>query len=187
MEQTLKKGREQRVGKLSGVRKQRRSGRWGGGAGVGMIRFRKVKIPAELEDLCEFDRRIFHAFPGDIFTREEWASYESYWMMANGRKIGCSAFLLHNDFDERPRRGSLHIMSTGILPELQGRGLGKKQKLWQIKYAKKHGFKAIVTNMRQSNTPILKLNLELGFNIRGYVRNFYEGPKEAAVVMELRL
>ena len=62
-----------------------------------------------------------------------------------------------------------------------------KQKLWQIEFAKQQGFGTIVTNTRQSNVPMLQLNLKLGFVIREVAPHFYYEPDEPAIVMELQL
>jgi ribosomal protein S18 acetylase RimI-like enzyme len=151
------------------------------------IEFRRAKVPDEIGDLCEFDRKAFAAFPGDVFDPEDWAEYESHWMIVDGNVVGCSAFVHDVDYDERPRPRSLYIISTGVLPEFQGRGLGTRQKQWQIEYARRHGFEVIVTNMRESNGRIIRLNQKLGFRTREVVAGYYTDPEERAVVMELRL
>lgn len=151
------------------------------------IEFRRVIVPGEIEALCEIDRRIFHAYPSDLFSPYEWAAFESYWMIADGKIVGCSAFVRDADSDNEPRPGCLHIMSTGVLPEFRRRGFGLKQKKWQIKFAKKEGFRVIVTNMRESNLPMRELNLKLGFTICKVSSAFYPFPVEPAIVMELQL
>jgi ribosomal protein S18 acetylase RimI-like enzyme len=152
-----------------------------------MIEFRKVKIPEELGALQRLDEKIFAAFPGDLFTQEEWESFESHWMIADGAIAGCSALVHDVDYDESPRPGCLHIVSTGVVPEARMRGLGRKLKEWQIEYARSYGFEVIVTNMRQSNYSIIRLNEALGFQRRLIHPAFYEDPLEDAIVMELRL
>jgi Acetyltransferase (GNAT) family len=108
-------------------------------------------------------------------------------MIVDGRTVGCSAFLHDVDYDEQPRPKCLWIVSTGILPEIQGQGLGSMQKEWQIEYARQRGFELIVTNMRKSNTRIIRLNKKFGFMTRELVSGYYSDPEEAAVVMELKL
>jgi ribosomal protein S18 acetylase RimI-like enzyme len=101
--------------------------------------------------------------------------------------VGCSAFQCNVDYDEEPKVGCLYVASTGILPEFQGKGLGRKQKEWQIEDARNHGFSVIATNMRQSNAPIIHLNQSLGFKFRTSEADYYHDPDEPAVVMELSL
>lgn len=151
------------------------------------IEFLKAKIPDEIEALCEFDRKAFASFPGDLFDPEDWATYESYWMIVDGEIVGCSAFVHDVDYDEKPKPKSLYIISTGVLPEFQGRGLGAKQKEWQIEYARGRGFDVIVTNMRESNIRIIRLNEKFGFKIREIAPAYYSEPEERALVMQLKL
>jgi GNAT superfamily N-acetyltransferase len=151
------------------------------------IEFRKVAVPDELELLREIDKRIFNAFPADLFSDEEWAEFESYWMIVDGKIVGCSAFLFDTDFDNEPRSGCFHIMTTGVLQEFRRRGYGAKQKQWQIEFAKQRGFHVIVTNTRESNLAMIQLNLKMGFVVRRSAPHFYFEPDEAAIVMELPL
>ena len=154
---------------------------------VEKIEFRKVIIPDEIEALCEFDRKAFYAYPSDIYAPERWQECESYWLIADGRMVGCTAFERNIDYDSRPRPGCLYISSTGVLPEVQEQGFGSAQKKWQIEYAKRNGFTRIVTNMRQSNERIIKLNEKFGFKRRKIHPHYYGDPDEAAIVMELDL
>lgn len=127
------------------------------------IEFREVAVPDEIEALLDFDRKAFASFPADLFDPEDWAQFTSHWMIVDGEIIGCSAIVHDADYDETARPGSLWIASTGVLPEYRRKGFGKMLKEWQIRYAKEHRFKVIVTNMRKSNSPIIRLNEKLGF------------------------
>jgi GNAT superfamily N-acetyltransferase len=151
------------------------------------ISFRKVKVPDEIEELCKFDRKAFANFPADLFDPEDWARYDSYWMIVDGQTVGCSAFVHNVDYDEQPRPHCLFIVSTGVHPEFQGRGFGTEQKKWQIEYARQYGFEVIVTNMRDSNARIIRINKKLGFVPRESVPRYYSDPEESAIVMELKL
>ena len=84
-------------------------------------------------------------------------------------------------------KGSLYITTTGILPKFQRAGLGLLLKSWQIAYAKRHGFRRIVTNNRRRNAAIIGLNKRLGFRVIRISPGYYSGPPDATVVMELRL
>jgi GNAT superfamily N-acetyltransferase len=149
------------------------------------IKFQRVILPDELPDLLDFDRRTFGAFPDDLFEPEDWSGCESFWMFVDGIKVGCSALQRNVDYDQESRSGYIYIASTGVLPEFQSKGFGRKQKEWQIEYARQLGFAVIVTNMRQSNTRIIRLNQSLGFRCRGLDAEYYHCPDEPAIVMEL--
>jgi [ribosomal protein S18]-alanine N-acetyltransferase len=79
------------------------------------------------------------------------------------------------------------VETTGLLPEHRGKGLGTRVKRWQIDYAKRNGFKRIVTNCRVSNSRIIALNLQHGFRVIRTTHDYYDSPNEATVVMELLL
>jgi GNAT superfamily N-acetyltransferase len=154
--------------------------------------FRKVVLPGEKKRLVAFDQKVFRR--ADWFHSDDWDRYESFWMLVNGRKVGCCAFERGADFevdpddDIAPRSGSLYIASTGILRQHRGKGFGVRFKRWQIAWARRHGFTRIVTNCRRSNHAIIRLNEKFGFKILRFTNtNYYRQPPEPAVVMELRL
>lgn len=156
------------------------------------VSFGKAVLPGEKKRLVAFDHKIFRR--SDWFHSDAWDRYESYWMLVNGRKVGCCAFERAADFevdpnkDSAPRSGSLYIASTGILPQHQGKGFGVTFKRWQIAWARRHGFTRIVTNCRKSNRAIIRLNEKFGFHIlQTTASNYYRQPPEPAVVMELTL
>jgi ribosomal protein S18 acetylase RimI-like enzyme len=151
------------------------------------IELREVALPGEIDALLAFDRKAFANFPADLFDAEDWAQFKSHWMIVDGEIVGCSAIVRDEDFDETSKPGSLWIASTGILPEHRRKGLGQMLKEWQIGYAREHGFRVIVTNMRKSNSPIIRLNTRLGFTIREISPEYYSDPPEDAIVMELEL
>jgi ribosomal protein S18 acetylase RimI-like enzyme len=151
-----------------------------------MIEFRRINIDEERDSVQRIDKLIFADFPGDLLDPEEWDNFESHWMLENGVIVGCSSVIPNMDYDDTPRQGCLYIMSTGVLPEARGRGLARKQKEWQIEYARANGFEVIVTNMRRSNAAIIHLNEQLGFQVRRIHLGYYEDPMEDAIVMERR-
>ena len=152
-----------------------------------IVDFQQATLPADLNELLDFDRRIFAQFPDDLFNAEEWYSCYTYWMLVDGIKVGCCALEWHVDFDETPRKDCLYLASTGVLPEYQGKGFGRKQKEWQIEYARSNRFSSVVTNMRASNDRIIRLNEAVGFRFRERVADYYATPTEAAIVMELSI
>ena len=155
--------------------------------------FRAAVMPDELRALLAMDRRIFPA--ADRFPAHYWRQIQSYWLLVDGVKAGCCAFEPDVDFeDDRrdddsnpPLGGSLYIATTGIVPRFQGRGLGSLMKCWQIAYARRNGFRRIVTNTRKSNKAMIRLNREYGFRVIRTTKDYYTDPVEPTVVMELRL
>jgi len=149
--------------------------------------FKKVVLPDEIPQLLLFDQEIFGSYPDDLFSAEDWLQFESYWIIQDGRIIGCTAFKPHSDYDEEPMLGSLFVVTTGLIPELQGKGIGTKVKQWQIDYGNEHGFELMVTNMRESNAASRQLNQKFGFTVRHIDPDYYHHPEEAAVVMEINI
>jgi GNAT superfamily N-acetyltransferase len=154
--------------------------------------FRKAIIPDDLRRLSDFDRKVF---PSDHFPASAWREYESWWLLIDGHRVGCCAFELQVDFTEdldlsfvnKPRRNSLYIASTGILPKFQRQGFGQLFKTWQIAWARRHGFTRIVTNTRKRNKAMIALNQKFGFRIIRTTPRYYRDPTDATVVLELLL
>jgi len=154
--------------------------------------FRKAMLPDDLRSLVAFDRRLF---PSDYFSGAQWKHFNAYWMLIDGKRVGCCAFWEHVDFQEdvradrmNPRQeGTLYIVSTGIATRFQGMGFGQLLKAWQVAYARYHGFRRIVTNTRKGNTPMIRLNQKFQFQIIRTTPRYYSGPTDATVVMELIL
>jgi ribosomal protein S18 acetylase RimI-like enzyme len=141
--------------------------------------FRRAIVPAEIRSLVIFDHKAVRDYPADWFSRDDWKTCESWWMIIDGRKIGCCAF--------ENRGGSLYVVTTGILPGFQRLGFGTLLKQWQVAYARRHGFTRILTNTRKRNRAMIALNEKVGFKVIRITPNYYQSPREPTVVMELLL
>ena len=156
-----------------------------------MLEVRKAVLPQDGHALWELDVEIFGA---DAFTPEDWLSLESYWVMVDGQVAGCAAFIRDADFQEdlsqdgenAAQAGTLYIQSTGLRRAYRGQGLGNRVKAWQIEYARKNGFRRVVTNCRESNTRMIGINEKFGFRAVRCTPGYY-ADGEATVVMELLL
>jgi GNAT superfamily N-acetyltransferase len=156
-----------------------------------LLEFRRTVLPEEGLALWKLDVAIFGK---DAFQPEDWLSLESYWIVVDGQVAGCAAFIRDVEFqedlreDERnaARPGTVYIQSTGLLPEFRGRGLGTRIKAWQIEYAKRNGFRRMLTNCRESNSVMIAINKKFGFRSIRTTAGYYEDG-EATVVMELVL
>ena len=156
-----------------------------------VLEFRKAVLPAEALDLWKLDVEIFGV---DAFTPQVWLSLESYWVMVDGEVAGCAAFIRDADFQEDlsqdgenpAQAGTLYIQSTGLRLAYRGQGLGNRVKAWQIEYARKNGFRRVVTNCRESNAAMIAINERFGFRTIRKTAEYYSDG-EATVVMELVL
>jgi ribosomal protein S18 acetylase RimI-like enzyme len=156
-----------------------------------LLEFRRAALPEEALDLWKLDVAIFGK---DAFAPEDWLSLESYWIVADGQVAGCAAFIRDVEFQEdlpgdrenAAQPGTVYIQSTGLLPEYRGRGLGTRIKAWQIEYAKRNGFRRMLTNCRESNAAMISINKKFGFRPIRSTPGYYEDG-ETSVVMELIL
>jgi ribosomal protein S18 acetylase RimI-like enzyme len=156
-----------------------------------VLEFRKAVLPEEGTELWKLDVEIFG---DDAFEEELWLRLESYWIVVDGRVAGCAAFIpdvefqedLRGDGENAAQRGTVYIQSTGLLRAYRGRGLGKRIKEWEIEYARRNGFRRIVTNCRESNARMIAINEKYGFRAIRSTPGYYEDG-EATVVMELVL
>src|ERR1700720_2208163 len=156
-----------------------------------MLEFRRAGVPEDGAELWNMDVEIFGK---DAFAPEYWLSLESYWIVADGQVAGCAAFIRDVEFQEdlpgdrenAAQPGTVYIQRTGLLPEYRGRGLGTRIKAWQIEYAKRNGFRRMLTNCRESNAAMISINKKFGFRPIRSTPGYYEDG-EATVVMELIL
>ena len=146
------------------------------------------------EDGAELWRLDVAIFGKDAFPPEDWLSLESYWILVDGQVAGCAAFIhdvefqedLRGDGENAAQPGTVYIQSTGLLRGYRGRGLGKRIKEWEIEYARRNGFRRMVTNCRESNAAMISINEKFGFRAIRSTPGYYEDG-EATVVMELLL
>jgi len=155
--------------------------------------FRKAILPDDIRSLMDFDRKVFPR--PDRFDAAYWNICEPYWIIVDRVTVGCCAFEKHVDFQDdlrrdgvNPRRrGSLYICTTGILPKFQGKGFGSLLKSWEVAFARRHGFKRMVTNTRKRNKKMIELNRKFGFRVIRTTPRYYSDPVDSTVVMELLL
>lgn len=157
------------------------------------IRFVRADIDEDYEKIFDFEKRIFRK--SDRFWQSTYKSWgktgrlEVWWVLNGQTYVGYAMFYRDLDAFWKKDRGRndkryLYIGSTAILPEYQGRGIGKKIKMWQIRYAKKHGIKKIQTCCRISNLRMIGINKKYGFKEKATEEGYYEKPAEDALVLE---
>ncbi len=152
------------------------------------VEFLRANVAGELRSLMTFDKKVFGP---DAFDRAMWQEMDAWWMVVDGVKAGCAAFEGDVGFDRHGEpvreKGTLYIATTGVLPRLQGRGLGRLMKAWQVAWAQSHKYRRIVTNHRASNAGIIAMNKAFGFRRIGRIKGYYSAPDEDAISMELVL
>ncbi len=79
--------------------------------------------------------------------------------------------------------GQVHINNLAVLPELRGRGIGTQLLEALIAEAAHLGAVLLTLEVRQSNTPALRLYARSGFTQEGVRKNYYTRPVEDALIL----
>lgn len=80
----------------------------------------------------------------------------------------------------------VHINNLAVLPELRGRGLGTQLLEAVIAEAAHFGAELLTLEVRESNTPALRLYARSGFVRDGVRKNYYSSPVEDALILSRR-
>ena len=75
------------------------------------------------------------------------------------------------------------ITNVAVKEELRGRGIARALLLELLRQGEARGAKAVLLEVRAGNAPAIRLYEGLGFEREGLRRNFYEQPREDALVM----
>lgn len=128
--------------------------------------------------------------PSEAFRPEDFEHLLCFWLYVNGELAGSTQMGEHKDRSTRegyqPMPANLYVAGTQILPLMQGKGLGKIVKAWQISYARMNGFERITTNCRASNRRMLAINHLFGFEMFDRLNGYYLDPEEPGVRLERR-
>lgn len=76
------------------------------------------------------------------------------------------------------------ITNVAVDPDMRNRGIGRDMVNALLSKAAKNGINRILLEVRESNDPAIHLYEELGFKKLGLRRDFYEKPRESAIIME---
>ncbi len=77
------------------------------------------------------------------------------------------------------------VFNVAVLPEFRRNGIGKALVEKLICEAKKAGSKVVFLEVRASNLPAINLYEKEGFVFFGLRKNYYENPKENALILRL--
>lgn len=81
----------------------------------------------------------------------------------------------------------VHINNLAVRPELRGRGLGTQLIEGVIAEAAHLGAVELTLEVRESNTPALRLYTRAGFQQQGSRKNYYTKPVEDALLLRFML
>jgi ribosomal protein S18 acetylase RimI-like enzyme len=149
----------------------------------------RLALPEEVSILCDLERKIFGESDGFV-TPDLWEGVEAFFIIHGQEIVGSIAFQHNADIGESYDddcvvcEGTLYLISIGIVPEWQGKGIGTRAKEWELAYARSKRYNRVVANTRLSNKISIHLHLKYGFKVTRIVSNYYEDPTEDAVVLE---
>ena len=79
--------------------------------------------------------------------------------------------------------GEGEITNVAVAKKFRRRGIGRALMEYMLKEAELLGMESATLEVRISNTPAIRLYESLGFQGEGVRPNFYEKPKEDALIM----
>ncbi|MCC6922145.1 MAG: ribosomal protein S18-alanine N-acetyltransferase [Nitrosomonas sp.] len=137
---------------------------------------------SDLDQVIRIERQIF-LFPWSLanFSDSLKAGYLCRVMEENLTILGYSILMIGPD--------ESHILTLGINPDWQRRGLGEKMLHYLIDLSAEHGAKSVLLDVRESNQGAARLYRQLGFEQIGKRKGYYPAMcgREDALVMQLRL
>ena len=104
------------------------------------------------------------------------ANYAYYYVAEeNGEIAGCCGI--------RNMAGEGEITNVVVAEKFRRRGIGRALMEYMLKEARLHGMESATLEVRVSNKPAISLYESLGFRGEGVRPNFYEKPREDALIM----
>lgn len=129
---------------------------------------------SDIDEVKKLDEICFEedSWDEDFFIEELRDEHSDYIVGEIGGKIiACAGIKIFLDEAEG--------MTVAVLPEFQGRGIGKKILLETIRLAKKRGAKSMILEVRVSNVPALHVYQKFGFKIVGRIKRYYVSGEDA--------
>ncbi len=131
---------------------------------------------SDLDKVAEMEKEIFSSPWSKNGFAESLKQPYSYFFVAEETEIlgYCGVHNLGGDGE---------ITNVAVNEKHRGKNIASKMLIFAMEETKKEGIEAFTLEVRVSNTPAIKLYEKLGFENRGIRRNFYENPKEDAIIM----
>lgn len=116
----------------------------------------KLKRTWDFTTVSELDRKLF---PDD--DRLKFSPDSAYWLLWHNKKpVG---FCVLSPVEGKINQDTCYLSRSGILKDHQGKGLQRRMIQTRLRYAKEHGFDAVLTYTVVWNTPSLVNLLKCGF------------------------
>ena len=141
-----------------------------------VIGIRKM-LPTDLPQVCEIERQTFSIPWSEKAFEDSLKLPHALFLVAYlGEQIlgYCGLYQVFNEGD---------ITNIAVSPDYRGMGIAGKLLEAVFMYSKERGIASFTLEVRESNEPAIHLYSKYGFEQVGIRKNFYEKPKEHAVIM----
>ncbi len=141
-----------------------------------MLRIREMEA-ADAEMVSELEREIFSMpWSAKDFLEMVEADYAHYYVAEiNGRIAGCCGI--------RNVAGEGEITNVMVAAGDRRKGIGRKMMEYMLERADRIGIGDCTLEVRVSNLPAIRLYESLGFKGEGVRPDFYDKPREDALIM----
>lgn len=78
------------------------------------------------------------------------------------------------------------ILNIAVLPEVRRKGIARKLLRFILAEANSMGIERLILEVRESNLPAQELYKSMGFKVCGRCKNYYDKPREDALLMDLQ-
>lgn len=152
-----------------------------GSANLSIRRMEEEDVPAA----AEIDRLSFslpwseHAFRHEIAANKNGRAWVAEKETAPGEKTVIGVVVIWLVLDEA------HIGTIAVHPDHRHEGVGKTILLQALKAAADEGASLVYLEVRRSNLPAIQLYREIGFQIVGERKKYYQDNGEDALLMTL--
>ncbi len=136
--------------------------------------------PDELPEVMDLEREVFSwPWSEEMFMDEMGRDYSFIFLArdASGLLVGFICFWMLID--------EMHILNLGIRKRYRRLKIASKLTLEALKFCYLRGARAATLEVREKNKAAIKLYKSLGFEEAGLRRNYYESPRDNAVIMWL--
>lgn len=137
----------------------------------------KEMEPQDIPDVAALEKRIFSMPWSEQGFYSSLVSPDTVYLIvrSKGKLIGYCGLL--QSLDEAD------ITNVAVAEEFRGRGIARQMLEKLMCLGKGRGIERYTLEVRVSNEPALRLYQRLGFSSAGIRKNFYEKPREDAVIM----
>lgn len=133
--------------------------------------------PEDLSDVAELEKKIFSKPWSEQGFADSLGQGQTCYLVAcvDGKIAGYCGFLQVLD--------EADITNVAVDEAFRKRGVGKAMLTELLKLGQERGVTGFTLEVRESNLPAQALYESLGFSACGIRKNFYDSPKENAVIM----